>query len=67
VTIPLTAFRTQPAGGLRGTGLSASGLTELVGSSGTVNMDINTVNDGSSPSATGLYGAIDNIRIVRIN
>lgn len=67
VTIPLTAFRTQPAGGLSGTGLSAASLTELVGSSGNVNMDINTSNDGSSPSATGLYGAIDNIRIVRIN
>lgn len=67
ITIPLTSFRTTPSGGLSGTGLSAASLTDLVGSSGSINLDINTTNDGASPSATGLYGAIDNIRVTRIN
>jgi hypothetical protein len=66
ITIPLTSFRTQPSGGLRGTGVSANSLTQLLGSSGSRNLDINTSNDGSSPSATGLYCAIDNIRVVKV-
>ena len=65
VTIPLTEFRKKAVGGMDGTGESASTLTQLLGESGSGQMLIYTINNGSGP--TGFRGAIDNIRIVRIN
>lgn len=64
VTIPLTEFRTNKDG-KDGTGDSVSSLTELLGSSGSGQMLIYTINQGSEP--TSFRGAIDNIRIVRTN
>lgn len=61
VTIPLSEFRKDD-----GKGVSASSLTELLGSSGSGAINIHTKNFSSSPTATGLNAAIDNIRVVRI-
>ncbi|MFI0430244.1 glycan-binding surface protein [Mariniflexile sp. HMF6888] len=65
VTIPLTEFRTKKDG-KDGTGDQAASLTELLGTSGNGSMLIYTANSGSTPTATGFRGAIDNIRIVKI-
>ena len=62
VTIPLSMFRTN-----NGLGTSASNLTGLLGGSGNGSIIIYTTNDSSSPTATGLNAAIDNIRVVKIN
>jgi hypothetical protein len=61
VTIPLTEFRNND-----GTGVSASSLTELLGSSATGAVNIHTKNFTNSPTPTGFNAAIDNIRVVRI-
>ncbi len=61
VTMPLSEFRKDD-----GKGVSAPSLTELLGSSGSGAINIQTKNFSSSPTATGLNAAIDNIRVVRI-
>jgi hypothetical protein len=61
VTIPLTEFRKND-----GTGVSATSLTQLLGSSATGAINIHTKNWASSPTPTGFNAAIDNIRVVRI-
>ncbi|MDQ0109541.1 hypothetical protein J2T02_004685 [Chitinophaga terrae (ex Kim and Jung 2007)] len=61
VTIPLTMFRTNS-----GKGVSAGSLTELLGADAFSPINIQTANFLSVPTATGFYGAIDNIRIVKI-
>lgn len=61
VTIPLSEFRKDD-----GTGVAASSLTELLGSSGAGAVNIHTRNFSNAPTATGFNAAIDNIRVVRI-
>lgn len=61
VTIPLTEFRKD-----EGKGVSASSLTELLGSSATGAINIHTKNFAGTPTPNGLNAAIDNIRVVRI-
>lgn len=61
VSIPLSMFRTN-----NGKGTAAPDLTTLLGSSANGSINIYSINDGSSPTATGLNAAIDNIRVVRI-
>lgn len=61
VTIPLSEFRKD-----KGTGLAVTSLTDLLGSSGNGSVNIYTINTSSSPTATGLTAAIDNIRVVKI-
>jgi hypothetical protein len=67
VTIPLNMFLTTPNGAKDGTGVSASSLTVLLGSSGSGGVNAYVMNDGTAAlSPTGLYAGIDNIRVVRI-
>lgn len=61
VTIPLSEFRKDD-----GKGVSASSLTELLGSSGAGAVNIHTKNFSNAPTATGFNAAIDNIRVVSI-
>jgi hypothetical protein len=61
VTIPLTEFRKND-----GTGISATSLTQLLGSSATGAINIHTKNFTNAPTPTGFNAAIDNIRVVRI-
>lgn len=61
VTIPLNMFRTN-----EGKGTAAANLSALLGSSGMGSVNIQTKNFSSSPSASGLKAAIDNIRVVKI-
>jgi hypothetical protein len=61
VTIPLSEFRKD-----NGKGVSASSLTELLGSMGTGAVNIHTQNFANAPTPTGLNAAIDNIRVVSI-
>lgn len=62
VTIPLSEFRKD-----KGTGLAVTSLTDLLGSTGNGSVNIYTINtSASSPTATGLTAAIDNIRVVKI-
>lgn len=60
VTIPLSEFRTND-----GTGVSASSLTQLLGS-GSGEVNIQTKNFANTPTPTGLKVAVDNIRVVRV-
>jgi hypothetical protein len=64
VTIPLTEFRTNKDG-KDGTGDQANSLTELLGDSGNGSLLLYTAGS-TSEDATGFRGAIDNIRIVKI-
>jgi hypothetical protein len=67
VTIPLSMFLTTPSGAKDGTGVSASSLTVLLGSSGSGGVNAYVMNDGAAAlSPTGLYAGIDNIRVERI-
>ena len=66
VTIPFTAFKQKDAAGVLGLGTSLTNLTNLLGTSGNTKYDITLKNFSDSPTKTGFYGAIDNIRVVRI-
>lgn len=67
VTIPLDMFLTTPSGAKDGTGVSASSLTVLLGGAGSGGVNAYVMNDGAAAlSPTGLYAAIDNIRVERI-
>lgn len=62
VTIPLSGFRKD-----NGTGAAVTSLTDLLGSTGNGSVNIYTINSAAStPTATGLTAAIDNIRVVKI-
>jgi len=61
VTIPFTEFRTNS-----GKGTSPASLTELLGSTAHSPINIQTANFAATPTPTGFYAAIDNIRVVKI-
>lgn len=61
VTIPFSSFRSND-----GKGVSAADLTALLTNTGAGPVNIQTANFSASPTATGLYAAIDNIRVVKI-
>lgn len=61
VTIPLSMFRKDD-----GKGAAAASLAVLLGTSGAGAVNIHTRNFSSSPTASGLHAAIDNIRVVKI-
>lgn len=61
VTIPFSSFRSND-----GKGVSAADLTALLTNTGAGPVNIQTANFSASPTATGLYAAIDNIRVVSI-
>jgi hypothetical protein len=64
VTIPLSQFKSKNV--QLGDGDSVSSLNKLIGSTGVSRYDITLKNFASSSTATGLYAAIDNIRVVKI-
>ncbi|SKA37340.1 hypothetical protein SAMN04488128_104264 [Chitinophaga eiseniae] len=61
VTIPFSGFRSND-----GKGVSAADLTALLTNTGAGPVNIQTANFSAGPTATGLYAAIDNIRVVKI-
>ncbi|WP_143306527.1 glycan-binding surface protein [Chitinophaga vietnamensis] len=61
VTIPFSSFRSND-----GKGVSAADLTTLLTNTGAGPVNIQTANFSASPTATGFYAAIDNIRVVKI-
>lgn len=66
VTLPLTSFRQKNAAGELGLGEPLESLKMLLGASGNTKYDLTLENFSGSPTKTGFYGAIDNIRVVRI-
>jgi len=66
VTIPLSSFRQSDPTLGQGMGAPISQITDLVGSSGNTNFTMYLYNFSSTPTATGFYGAFDNIRVVKI-
>ncbi len=61
VTIPFSMFRKE-----NGKGVAAASLAELLGSTATGAVNIQTQNFSSLPTVSGLTAAIDNIRVVKI-
>lgn len=61
VTIPLSMFLTN-----NGTGVAATSLQDLLGSSGSGSVHIWLINNSPSAMATGFNAAFDNIRVVKI-
>ncbi|CAN5518157.1 hypothetical protein BH11BAC3_BH11BAC3_24020 [soil metagenome] len=66
VTIPLTAFRAADPTLGDGMGASVPGLTSLLGSTGKTNLNIYLHNFKTSATATGVYAALDNVRVTKI-
>ncbi|MFI5137030.1 MAG: glycan-binding surface protein [Sphingobacteriales bacterium] len=66
VTIPLASFRASDPTLGDGEGTSISKISDLTGSSGNTSCTIYIHNYSKSPTATGFYGAFDNIRCVKI-
>ena len=64
VTIPLTAFRSKV--NTLGDGESITQITQLLGPTGANSYNMTLKNFGTSPTATGFYAAIDNIRCVKM-
>lgn len=64
VTIPLSEFRSKNIE--LGDGDPVPSLTKLLGPTGATSYDLTLKNFTTSKTATGFYGAIDNIRIVKI-
>jgi hypothetical protein len=64
VTIPLTDFRSKV--NTLGDGESITQLNQLLGPTGANSYNMTLKNFGTSPTATGFYAAIDNIRCVKI-
>lgn len=64
VTIPLNNFRSKV--NTLGDGESITRLNQLLGSTGANSYNMTLKNFGTSPTATGIYAAIDNIRCVKI-
>jgi len=61
VTIPLSMFLTN-----NGTGIAASSLKALLGSSGNGSVNIWFINNAPAPTATTFNAAFDNFRVVKI-
>nr|WP_246485152.1 glycan-binding surface protein [Chitinophaga qingshengii] len=61
VTIPFSSFRSND-----GKGVSATDMTTLLTATGAGPVNIQTANFSAGPTATGLYAAVDNIRVVKI-
>jgi hypothetical protein len=61
VTIPLSMFLTK-----NGTGVAASSLKDLLGSSGSGSVNLWLINNSPAATATGFNAAFDNIRVVKI-
>jgi hypothetical protein len=66
VTIPLSSFRAKDATLGEGKGASVSSLANLIGGTGKTSLMMYLHNYGSGPTATGFFGAFDNVRVVKI-
>ena len=66
VTVPFTEFRAKDAVLGDGRGLSMKKFADLLGTSGKSNCTVYIHNPGTSATATGFYGAFDNLRVVKI-
>jgi hypothetical protein len=66
VTIPFSSFRKADATLGEGKGESISKLADLVGTSGNTSCTVYIHNYSTSATATGFYGAFDNLRVVKI-
>ncbi|HWZ03166.1 MAG TPA: glycan-binding surface protein, partial [Mucilaginibacter sp.] len=67
LTIPLTSFRLSDPTLGDGMGAPLAKLTDLVGASGnSPTTYIYVHNYGTAKTATGFYGAIDNVRVEKI-
>jgi len=66
LTIPFSSFRAKDAKLGVGKGASIATLKDLVGSTANTGFRIYCMNFGTGKSATGFYGAFDNIRVVKI-
>jgi len=66
VTVPFTEFRVKDATLGDGRGLSMTKFTDLLGTTGASECTVYIHNPGTSATATGFYGAFDNLRIVKI-
>ena len=64
VTIPLTEFRSKATE--LGDGVSITKISDLLGPTGANSYNMTIKNFDTSPTATGFYIAIDNIRCVKI-
>ena len=64
VTIPLSEFRSTV--NTLGDGVSITQITRLLGPTGANSYNMTLKNFDTSPTATGFYAAIDNIRCVKI-
>ncbi|SDP28957.1 hypothetical protein SAMN05428975_1011 [Mucilaginibacter sp. OK268] len=64
VTIPLTSFRASDPTLGEGMGASISKISDLTGTSGNTSCTLYIHNYGTS--AAGFYGAVDNLRVVKI-
>ncbi|MEP7377804.1 MAG: glycan-binding surface protein [Chitinophagaceae bacterium] len=66
VTIPFTEFRKTDATLGDGKGASMTKFADLLGSSGNSGCTVYMHNYSTSATATGFYGAFDNLRVVKI-
>ena len=66
LTIPLSAFRAKDATLGDGMGAPVTSIAALLGASGNTGFRIYLKNFGTKTSATGFYGAFDNVRVVKI-
>lgn len=66
LTIPLSAFRAKDATLGDGMGAPVTSIAALLGASGKTGFRIYLKNFGTKTSATGFYGAFDNVRVVKI-
>jgi hypothetical protein len=66
VTVPFTEFRAKDVTLGEGRGVSMTKFADLVGASGNSKCTVYIHNPGTSATATGFYGAFDNIRVVKI-
>lgn len=66
VTIPLSSFRRSDPTLGQGRGVPIAKITDLVGPGGSSECTMYIHNFSASPTATGFYGAFDNLRVVKI-
>jgi hypothetical protein len=66
LTIPFTEFRKTDATLGEGKGASLTKFSDLVGTSGNSGCTVYIHNYSASSTATGFYGAFDNLRVVKI-
>jgi hypothetical protein len=66
VTIPLTSFRAKDPTLGDGEGAPLTAITDLTGTSGGSSCTMYIHNYSASSTATGFYGAFDNMRVVQI-